>query len=306
MGTTPDDLSRLCGPSAFVLTCPVPEMIVVNILQMLLVMTSCFFFCDVVQRQDVLSLQPMIGSRKVLFFWTVMTWSQILSLLVSFLPTHITTAPIFECLRTIYRVSALLGYFILADEALIILKGIRFRFVMLLQLFKYAWYVTTALLLSILALIPSIDPNLILETKFGTWIRRIVCIFDSIVMTYIVVVLSLTFILNTVVTRSMPRGHLLVMRSLCFFMALMCLLKVILYLDTYSADLSYMEIWLALDRLGRARIQYTITSVFGFLYSILCPAYLSVSVMVLTRIDEVEHKSRSAVSANLLSSSDSE
>ena len=289
--TGADELERLCGPSAFVLTCPVPEMIVVNIIQTLLVLTSCVFFCWTARSQRIFSQRSRAGPKKVIQFWTVNTWAQIVSLLASWLPTEITTQPIFECLRMIYRISALLGYSVLADEALFILKGIRFPGLKPLWILSYFWYFGAFCVLAISCGLLVIDPATLAHTTMGKMTVRTVCTLDICVGTYLVVVLSLTFVLNDAVPRSLPRSHLMTMWSLCFFVSFITLLKVIEYLDSFADGLGYMRIWVALKPDSRYRAHYAITSLFAFIYSIVSPAYLSASIILLTRLKEHSHES---------------
>ena len=101
---------------------------------------------------------------------------------------------------------------------------------------------------------------------------------------YMVTVMSLTFVLNDAVPRSLPRAHLKTMWCLTFFIAFMTMLKMLAIADT-----SIM--WPKMDKWGRFRRYYSIYSVVSFINAV-NPAVIAGSIILLTRITQTSEKSR--------------
>ena len=120
---------------------------------------------------------------------------------------------------------------VLCDEALIILKGIRLRGVRVLWILSYLWHaVAIGLFLAYLGFgVFDLDG---LNKAVGRVLVNIGSTLEYFVGVYMVIVMSLAFILNDAVPRSLPRAHLKTMWCLTFFIAFMTMLKMLAIADT--------------------------------------------------------------------------
>ena len=278
------EIALLCGTNACIWKCPLPEIIFVNILQVLLVLASCVVFCLTVRSQGVFTGRGEVGSNRVLRFWTFNALAPIIGLLGSVLPSRLFTEGTLKYLMGICTASMLVSCNVLCDEALIILKGIRLRGVRVLSILNYLWHaVAIALFLAHLGL-GVFDLNG-LDTAPRRVLTAITLPLDISMGIYMVIVMSLTFILNDAVPRSLPRAHLRTLWCLTFFIAFISFVKIV----EIQEDLPAM--WYQIDMWGRFRTYYAILAVISLVHFMISPAVIAGSLILLTLMTKVSEKS---------------
>ena len=180
---------------------------------------------------------------------------------------------------------------VLCDEAWIILKGIRLRGVRLLEILSYCWHVGSAGLLLICSGLGVFGLNR-LETEAGNILSALIIVLDIAMGVYMVIVMSLTFVLNDSVPRSLPRAHLRVMWCLTFFIAFLTMVKILSSVDVVT-------IWWQMDLRGRYRASYAIMAIAGLFTSIIAPAVFAGSIILLTRITQTSEKPERSSAASM-------